>query len=326
MALSKKIIFILVLGIVFICGCSIKKDYYKKKFVALGTFVEITSPRDDVFDDINIILSSTEHLFNNYDLNSEVSRVNSFAGIKPVVVSPQMLDAIDLALVYYQLTDGIFDVCLGKPILLWKEFITKRNKKYIPEDSQLDIFKNLEVLSQLVIDREKSTLFIRNKDIQLDFGGMAKGYVVDLLAEKLIRKGLESFLINAGGDIYAYGLYKDKKWQVGIKNPANPGVSDIIEISDKAIATSGGYEQFFDLEGQRYSHIIDPRTLKPVINNVLSVTVISDSCLVSDIFATTFFIMGPDETQEFIKENNFDKLTVIFLVKGKETIEEIRIN
>jgi len=147
--------------------------------------------------------------------------------------------------------------------------------------------------------------------MKLDLGAIAKGFAVDVAVKKLKELGVNSCLINAGGEIYCLGRKHGKPWKVGVKHPRSSDMIEYLELENKAVATSGDYEQFFLLQDTHYSHIIDPRTGCPADSGIVSVTVIADDCLTADALATSIFILGKTDSRELIK--NFSNIkTIIF--------------
>jgi thiamine biosynthesis lipoprotein len=145
-------------------------------------------------------------------------------------------------------------------------------------------------------------LMKRDPETKVDFAGIAKGYAVDRAIEILKRKKLSDVLVEIGGEARALGKNKDgKPWRIGVLHPTKREYLAVLELSNKAVSTSGDYMKFFFVEGKRYSHLIDPRTGKPISNNVCSVTVIADNCTEADALATAISIMGAQEGLKLVE-------------------------
>jgi thiamine biosynthesis lipoprotein len=167
----------------------------------------------------------------------------------------------------------------------------------------------------LEVDSQNGTVLIKKKGLLVDLSGIAKGFMIDKAVARLKEEGIESALINAGGDIYCLGLDCGQPWEIGIKNPDT--LSEILGVRfliDEAIATSGGYEQFFTFQGRNYSHLIDPRQGYPAENDLLSVSVIAKNCTTADGLATAFSILGLEGVKKFFSQT--PSTMRVFLVRS----------
>jgi thiamine biosynthesis lipoprotein len=190
-------------------------------------------------------------------------------------------------------------------------------KKAFPDAERIKSLKDLGGMENITVDCVNNTVKISNKGLIIDLGGIAKGYMVDKAVKRLKAEGIKSALINAGGDIYCLGANGSRSWKVGVRDPEfSEKTSDNLEITDKAVATSGNYEQFFVFKGNIYSHLVDPRTGYPAKKTMGSVSVIDESCLVADCLATAFFIMGSQELKDFLAQAAGD-LRVVVLPQDK---------
>ncbi|MFH1772060.1 MAG: FAD:protein FMN transferase [Candidatus Omnitrophota bacterium] len=305
----------LVLCLLSAAGC--QKGIYKKKYAAAGTILEVTSPDKRAAKIVYDEFRRLEKIFNLYDSKSELSRLNETFNT-PFDVSPEMIEVIDLAKQVYEYTDGSFDVSCGEIYRFWKEVIAKKNISKLPPKSEIDKLKELCGMRFIDINKDAKTIAIRKKGLKIDLGGIAKGYMADKAVQKLKEHGIESALINAGGDIYCLGTNGNNFWRVGIKNPEELlGLLETQELANEAIATSGNYEQFFELEGRRYSHIIDPVSGYPVENSCVSVTVVNKNCSSADALATAFFVMGKDAVRKTISRTP-STMKVFVLTDEKE--------
>jgi thiamine biosynthesis lipoprotein len=271
---------------------------------------------DSAFSEIEKL----EKLTNFFSSESEVSLINKNAGISGVKVSPDILDIVEKALLVSEKTRGAFDVTIG-PVMTIYDFY----KKIRPE--QDTIKKNLPLVNYrgLIIDKNKSTVFLRKKGMLIDLGGIAKGYAADKAVETLKRNGIHSGLVSVAGDIKAFGLKPDKRpWKIGIRSPRIPtnpslvkedkeGFSDdimaTIELRDMAISTSGDYERFFILGGKKYHHLLSPKTGYPA-EGCQSVSVITKNGVFTDAFATGVFILGPERGMKVLEKMGFDGVIV----------------
>ncbi len=281
----------------------------------MDTFVTITvvsNSKDSAEKAIDTAFSEIENLeklSNFFSSESEVSRINKNAGISGVRVSPDILDMLNKAIMVSEKTEGAFDVTIG-PVITLYDF----HKKIKPEESAVK--KNLSLVNyrELIIDRNKSTAFLKKRGMLIDLGGIAKGYAADKAVEALKRNGINSGLVSVAGDIKAFGLKPDgKPWKIGIRNPRAKGKEDdimaTIELKDMAISTSGDYERFFILDGKRYHHMLSPKTGYPA-EGCQSVSVITKEGAFTDAFATGIFILGPEKGIKVLEKMGFDGIIV----------------
>jgi thiamine biosynthesis lipoprotein len=159
------------------------------------------------------------------------------------------------------------------------------------------------------------------KGMKLDIGGIAKGYAVDLAAQKLQESGIQSAIVEAGGDLIAFGSAgKGKPWKIGIRHPRRPdALFGVIEIGEGAVATSGDYQQYFEIDGKRYHHIIDPENGYPA-SKCISATILAENCLEADAVVTAIFVMGPEKGMKWLSEHpDYLGMIIYFDRNGKLT-------
>jgi thiamine biosynthesis lipoprotein len=194
-------------------------------------------------------------------------------------------------------TDGGFDPCLGGAVALWD--VGRRHAP--PAASHIRRFADRRLYRALELDRHDGSSIIRfhEEDIALDLGGIAKGYAVDRAVETLRAWGIRDAIVNVGGDLYALGNSEDgDPWEVGIRSTADTTqLSGSIRISDRAVATSGDYTQYFDHGGRRYHHLMDPATGAPRQVAAHSLTIAADDCMSADAAATALFGRAPDDAR-----------------------------
>ena len=178
---------------------------------------------------------------------------------------------------------------------------------------------------KVVLDNRKKSLRFLKNGMEIDLGGIAKGYAVDKAALVLRKSGIKNALIDAGGDIYCIGeKAKGQKWIVGVRDPIEEHrVIEELALQDLAAATSGGYENFLETEGKQYNHIIDPRDGNPVENNLISVTIIAKDCLTADALATAVSVLGREKGTELI--NSLDTVGAILISKVNGALEIDRL-
>jgi thiamine biosynthesis lipoprotein len=308
---------------------------YKKSKALLDTFVTITvvadskDTADKAIDNTFVVIEKYGDLINFFSDKSELSAINRNAGIREVSVSPQTLDTIEKAVYVSEKSGGAFDPTIGPVVKLW-DFLNKI------QPSDTEIGKNLPLVNykNIIINKSKSTVFLQKKGMFLDLGGISKGYAADLAVQSLKQNGISAGLVAVAGDVKAFGLKPDKKlWVVGIKNPRQKNDDDEIiariRLSNKGISTSGDYERYFISDGQRFHHLLVPKTGYPAYT-CQSVSIISDEGVTNDGFSTAIFVLGPEKGLELAKKMGIDAMIIDYKgvihttagLQGKITIEE----
>ncbi len=264
----------------------------------MGSRFEITvTAKDSVtankhFDSAITEISRIEKLISSWDVASQTSEINRNAGIKPVKVDAELFDLIRIAIGISKLTDGAFDISYASMDKIWKfdgSMTAMPSKEKITASIVKVGFQNI------ILDEEKSTVFLKLDGMKIGFGAIGKGYAADKAKSLLIAKGVPSGIINASGDMNTWGKQPDgSEWKVAITNPLNKNkVFAILPITNGAVVTSGNYEKYVNFNGKRYSHIIDPRSGYPA-SGIISVTVFAPKAELADALATSVFVMGKE--------------------------------
>lgn len=284
-------------------GACTNKSVYKETFVISGTYLKVTSPYPEAGKIVYQEFKRLNNIFNSYNPDSEISSLTRVYN-HPVKVSKELLTLLKLAKDAYNLTGGYFDISKGKLYQFWKELIRRGKIETFPSSQKIEKLKNSGGMDNIVIDEANQTVTITKEGLKLDVAGIAKGFMVDKAVEKLKSKGIDSAIIDAGGDLYCLGKSKDGYWKVGIRDPLKKGgIIYSLKLFNQAIATSGSYEQFFDYRGKRFSHLINPFTGYPQQTNILSVSVVAKNVTTADSLATAFFIMGIEGIKKFLSQN-----------------------
>jgi len=240
-----------------------------------------------------------EHLISEWIDTSQVSRLNANAGIMPVKVSPELYDLISRSIKISEITQGAFDITFGG---VGKSWDFDRENPVVPDSSTVNLalstvgYKNIILL-------DSSKVFLSKPGIQIGFGAIGKGYAAKQVKKILMETGIGNGVINASGDLTAWGSRPDgSPWKVGISDPYAPDKILLwLPAVNNSIATSGDYENYFEIDGVRYAHIIDPRTGYPT-RGIQSVTLISPDPELSDALATAVFVMGVETGIDFIEQ------------------------
>jgi thiamine biosynthesis lipoprotein len=241
---------------------------------------------------IEAVLAEMRHVdadMSTYKPDSEVSRVNARAAQEPVKVSKELFDLLETALEYSRITDGAFDITYASV-----GFMYDFRARHHPTDQQIAAALPAVNYHHLLLDRAHQTVRFTRPGVRIDLGGIAKGYSVDRGIEILQRRGIRHALVSAGGDSRIIGDRFGKPWIVGIRHPDRKDeVIARIPLVDTAISTSGDYERYFDENGVRYHHIIDPRTGHSA-SAVRSATVLAPTATRTDGLSKTAFVLGAE--------------------------------
>ena len=271
---------------------------HKRTLKLMGSRFDITVVAEDSITAKDYIecgieeIDRIEKLISSWDENSQTSEINKYAGIKPVKVEAELFNLIERAMMISKLTDGAFDITYASMDKIWK-FDGSMRKMPSEEDVRASVTK--VGYNNILLDKEKFTVFLKIKGMKIGFGAIGKGYAADMAKKLLVAKGVTSGIINASGDMNSWGKQVDgNEWKVAITNPLNKNkVFALLPISNGAVVTSGDYEKYVEFNGKRYSHIIDPRTGYPS-TGIISVTVFAQKAELADALATSVFVMGKE--------------------------------
>ncbi len=334
-------------------GCAKKDSVYKESRIVMDTICTITvvSPsKEKAKEGIDAGLTEIkrlEKLLNFFSPASEISAINKASGREAVNVSRETLEVIKKAVEIADYTDGAFDPTIGPLMRLWG-FSSLPSKPSLPSEDKIKTLLKLIDYKKIKINDSASQVFLEEKGMEIDLGGIAKGFAADRAIEAIKAKGVKAALVAIAGDIKASGLKPDlQPWKIGIQNPrpeVNPPTppfakggmggfeEDIfvsLDIKNKAISTSGDYQRFFMENGRRYHHIITPKTGYPA-PGIMSVSVIAPEGYMTDGLSTGVFVLGPDKGIKLLESMGLDGIIVdadkkIFLTKNlKGKIHPVR--
>lgn len=232
-----------------------------------------------------------EKLLTTYNEESQTSLINANAGIKPVKVDLEVFNLIERSTGISRITQGAFDISYGsidKSLWNFDKTMTR-----LPDAATARKMVHLIDYRNIILDPANTTVFLKEKGMRIGFGGIGKGYAAEMAKQILIANNVHSGIINASGDLSAWGLQPSgRKWTIGVADPDSPTAAfSYMEISNKAVATSGNYEKFVLIDGKKYSHTIDPKTGLP-ITGIKSVTIIASNAEFADAMATPIAVMG----------------------------------
>ncbi|UWQ65048.1 FAD:protein FMN transferase (plasmid) [Leisingera caerulea] len=272
--------------------------------------------------EVDATLAAVNAKMSNWDPASEVSTFSAARSTAPVRVSPEFAHVLAAANDVHEKTGGKFDVTLGPLIELWG-FGPRKPEDPVPADAA--ITEALEGVGQarlLTLDQEAGTLKKSAPETGINLSAIAKGYGVDAVAETLQGFGVENYMVEIGGDLVTKGQNaKGEAWRIGIEKPdaAAQTVQLIVPVSDLGLATSGDYRNYFEHEGQRYSHILDPVAGRPVTHRTASVTVIAENAMLADAWATAMLVLGSAEGLKLAEQH---KLAVFFIDRDVQAGED----
>ena len=318
-----KMIFLLIFSVLFLASCSNLEEHAKRSFFAMDTYMTITAYGENAETAVmeaSKKISGLEALWSVTDENSEIYKINHSGGIS-TEVSPETADLLKLMLEISEATDGALD-CTIYPVLTEWGFTT--GEYSIPTEERLSELLPLTGWEKISLNGQTVTI---PENMQLDLGAAGKGRAGMLAAEILRENGVSSALLDLGGNIQTVGTKPDgSDWRLGIRSPFDDGTLAVIEVSDCAAVTSGGYERYFVGEdGNTYWHILDPKTGKPADSGLVSATIIGKDGAVCDALSTAVFVMGSEKAGELWRQQkDFDMILVtgegeIFITEGIET-------
>ncbi|MBA2561840.1 MAG: FAD:protein FMN transferase [Chitinophagaceae bacterium] len=260
---------------------------------------------DSIFKRIDLSLST-------YIPTSIISRINK--NDTSFIADNYFIEVFNKSIEVSEKTKGLFDVTVAPVINAWGFGFTKKAEV---DSAMIDSL--LDFIGYEMVRLEGKKLIKEKPQVMLDFNAIAQGYSVDVLASYLESKGIINYLVELGGEVKAKGKkYNEEFWTIGIDQPnENPTdgrpLKAIVKLKDRALATSGNYRRFYEENGKKYAHIIDPFTGYPAKNNLLSATVLADDCMTADAYATALMVMGLEKSKQFLSEHKELSLEVFFI-------------
>jgi FAD:protein FMN transferase len=273
-------------------------------------------------------LERINQIFSTYIEDSEVQKFNNSTSLDWVELSPLFFLAILNAKEVNIRTLGHFDPTIMPAINLWGFGPLKKAKVSAPSLADLEKIRSSVGLDKLEIHKRARQVRKSHSQISLDFSASAKGLAVDMLTSILKHKGFANFMVEVGGEVRALGTGKKNGWQIGIERPGfeqtkKSRLQKIVSLTGAAMATSGNYRNFFEVDGIQYQHILNPKTLKPVMLKLASVTVIDrNSCMNADAWATALMALGPIQGPVIATKNN---ISALFITEKTEESDEREI-
>lgn len=284
----------LILGLILLAACGAAKPS-SLTFQAMDTVMTLTVYGDDsACEQLRQQIEALDAALDVTDENSEIYRLNT---ARTAAISDSAADLLSRSLSYCARTDGRFDITVCPAVQAWG-FLSGDYR--VPDDSELAALADKIDYRAVTLDGRCAAL---SAEAQLDLGAVAKGYAADICSEYLRDTKAQAAVLNLGGTIALCGRKPDgSRFKVGVADPEAPaGYFGYLSLDQGIVATSGGYERYFEQDGVRYIHILDPATAAPVDNSTLSVTVVSDNGAYADALSTALFVMGPDKAADYYR-------------------------
>lgn len=298
---------------------------FRRSQLIMGTILEITLYADNrrnadkAFSLAFSEAARLENLLSTYIENSEISRLNRNAGGKPLTLSMDVMDLLARSEEITRKTHGAFDITVAPLVRLWKEAVRKNE---FPSNNE--IFKAKESVGAHYIEMNLEKQEVRLPEgVNVNFGGIGKGYALDHVSSVLQKNGIKAALLNFGGNILTVGIPPDKHWTAHVRDPLDQAKSiSVFYLTGGAVSTSADYERGMYIQGDRYSHIIDPKTGRPVAG-MLSVTVVAPTATEADALSTALYVLGFEEGSSLAKKSS---MVAMILAEGKEVFRTSAFN
>ncbi len=283
-----------------------QKESHTKVLLLMGSRFELTAISRNQENANKAIeagiteIKRIEKLISSWDPNSQTSEIIRNAGIKPVIVDQELFNLIRRSIKVSELTHGAFDISYASMDKVWR---FDGEMKQLPDSSVVAASVAKINYKNIILNPDTRTVFLKDKGMKIGFGAIGKGYAANKALDIMSKMNLSGALVNASGDLISWGKNEDgKDWKVGIVNPKQKEkVFSWLNISETAVVTSGNYEKFVKINGETYSHIIDPRTGYPV-KGLSSVSIICPNAELADALATSVFVLGKEKGLELINQ------------------------
>lgn len=313
------IVVLITLVLLFIDKSTYKE--YSKNYFYMDTYINVKvdstkskSEIDSVFEDIDYLYRSYNELTNRYSEYDDVINVYYLNEIlsddEEIEIDKRLADIIEIGLEYYDKTDGLFNIASGNLTGIWKNFIDVCDS--VPSSVDLDVNINIDDI------KLEGNIYSKSNGVRIDLGAIAKGYVTEIVGEYLEDNGINNYIINAGGNVKVGKAYDKDSYVVGITDPDNTNnIFTKVNINNLSVVTSGSYQRYCMLDGNLYSHVINPVTKYPS-NNALSVSVIGEDSTLCDIYSTYLFLLPVDEGLEIV--NNTSGIEAIWYIDNDNIV------
>ena len=299
-----------------------KVEVYSKNMMYMDTHIGIQVFNVDE-DKAEYVLEKANDIFRDYHDLSTRFEANKFYNVfyinnglsesEYITIDERLYSMLDYGKELYYQSNGIKNINLGNVIDVWSDY--RKTMEGVPTIEELEEVDNSDIENIVLKDGNK----IKNNDVNIDLGSVAKGYAVEVVGQMFRDEGVNSFLINAGGNVLVGDHHSGNYFTIGLQDPnEQSGIFDIVKGENIAVVTSGGYERFYEIDGVNYGHIIDPETLFPATENK-SVTVITDCSKKADGLALTLFVMSAEEGIDYIRD--FENVEAIWVTNTDDIVK-----
>src|SRR5690554_61909 len=301
---------LVIASLFLLISCSQPAQYQTFSDATMGTRYNITAAlpkgvkKADVQQEIDAELESINQSMSTWRDNSPISQYNQAAVSSTVEADDDFIQVIEVLREVFQATEGAFNPAVGALVDLWG-FGARLSVDQLQKVHSEQAIAEAMAKTDFSTVKNTGLMLHKNTDLRLDFSAVAKGYGVDALAKVLREFGIKNYMVEIGGEIATLGNNpKGSAWRIGIESPDNiPGhVLIAIQVNESAMATSGDYRNYFDVDGKHYSHTIDPRTGKPISHQLASVTVLADSVALADAWATALTVLGEEQALQLAEQ------------------------
>ena len=331
---KNKYLSLMLIGFLFLCGCSqqIPKESNKYREVKemMGTIVQLDvcqdahSPQDleNAYQHVWERLEEIAWKMNVFDKKSDVTKVNQSQG-EVVSIDKDTYFVLKKAYDFSDISKGAFDITVWPLIKLWKEHGKQNTYPSQEEIKSAQHQTGMSKIEFMGIKENMGQVRVKQNGVQVDLGGIAKGYAIDEAARIFRENGIQNFFIDAGGDLYVGGSNcEGKLWRIGIRDPRNKEkIIDVVKLTNMAVTTSGDYERYYEIQGERFSHIINPITGMPQ-KDVVSATVIAQDALSADSLSTALAVLGAEKGTALINTFAMDTASIIMVKKSEGKIKK----
>ena len=313
---------LLIFLLVILAGClnnNKQSEPLSRSELLMGTTVSVKLYDNTDEKILDKVFNKVKELESTLSINENgtlVDKINEEAGIQPVKVDTDTYTVIKKGVEYSKLSNGLFDISIGPLVKLWNIGLDDAK---VPTQEEINEKLPLISYTDIELNDKEQTVYLKRKGMMLDLGGIAKGYTADVISNMLTEEGVNSALIDLGGNLFTHGKKPDgSEWTVGIQNPYSErgGIIGTITTSNKSIVTSGIYERYIEEDGVKYHHILSPKTGYPYDNEIAGITIVSDSSTDGDALSTSVFAMGVEEGMKFV--NSLDGIDAIFITKDNK--------
>lgn len=300
--------------------------YYSDEIMGTRYTVKVPKLPDSLSNEqitlqIEDLLEKLDGQMSTFKQDSELSQINNRQSTEWLTVSTSLYTVLKQAKIVSELSKGAFDITVGPLVNIWG-FGSKPMSFKVPKEEFIKKQLAKTGYKHLLFDDNNQQIRKEFVDLYLDLSAIAKGYAVDQVATLLEGHGIDNFMVEIGGELRLKGQnISNKRWRIGVEKPAieRRTIQKVLPLTDISLATSGDYRNFFESEGVRFSHTIDPRSGKPITHKLASITILSDTTMEADALATALMVLGPEDGYVLAEQ---EKIAALFIIKTDDGFVE----